>query len=192
LLIYFRASDRIAEVMEGSSEDPATRDQWKAFVTDWKTEAGVADAVRSWARVTVQGETPDDRAAIEAAISDVAENSPTEDMAWEDLAEFRLAHNAPRESVLAALRMAVLTGSHEGASIIQRATFWLEHWTALPPAERRTVARDVLTTIGPRYRPEVRYHEILAAKPAAEREAIHSALATSGLATPELMRKLEE
>ena len=76
--------------------------------------------------------------------------------------------------------------------MIQRANFWLEHWTELPASDRRIVMRDVLSTIGPRYTPETTYREIIAAKPAAERDDIRSAFLSSGLATPELMRALGE
>ena len=72
----------------------------------------------------------------------------------------------------------------------RRAIFGLEHWNDLPEPDRRTVLRDVLATIGPGSSMSVRYHKILAAKPAAGREQIRAAFIASGLATKDVLQAL--
>jgi hypothetical protein len=137
--------------------------------------------------------TPDDNVAIERAVSETAEPSPTFAPGWQALAEARLAAGAPFESVLAAFRMSDLTGSHEGFVMYGRAIFGLEHWTQMPEADRPTVIRDVLAVFGPGTPSGdflQRYREMLAAKPEVERADIRAALSASGLATQEMLRGL--
>jgi len=127
----------------------------------------------------------------EDAVSEVVENSPTSDQVWQELAERRLARGAPITSVLAAFHMSVLTGSHQGFTMVRRATFGLEHWADLPESDRRTALRDVAATIDPWYPPaQKRYREILAAKSDTERDEIFAAFETSGFATPNVLQAL--
>jgi hypothetical protein len=95
------------------------------------------------------------------------------------------------ESVLAALRMSALTGSHEGYFMMQRALFGLKHWNEFPEADRRAVVRDILLSITPEdHRPRTRYREILAAKSQSERDDIKAALLASGFATKQILQAL--
>src|SRR6266536_2141239 len=129
------------------------------FVSTWADVTGVAARARRLSLQIVLTEAPDDTAALEQAMSQLTENSPTMVSAWLALAETRAARDAPMESVLAAFRMSALTGSHEGYMMVQRAMFGLEHWTELPEPDRRTVIRDLMATVsvetsgsGERYR----------------------------------------
>ena len=88
-------------------------------------------------------ETPNDNAAIEGALDELAAVSPTSTATWQALAEIRKARGEPMERVLAAFRMSALTGSHEGYFMMQRAIFGLAHWNELPEEDRRIVVRDI-------------------------------------------------
>lgn len=159
-------------------------------MASWRDTTGVATRARSLALDLILAQTPDDNVAIEHALEAMAETSPTATATWLALAETRLALNQPKERMLAAFRMSALTGSHEGLFMMRRAVFGLEHWTDLPDGDRRTVLHDLLATIGPAYRFELRYRKILQAKSAAERDDIRAALAASGLATKEVLQSL--
>jgi len=167
------------------------------FVSAWADVTGVAARAGRLSLQIVLTETPDDTAAVEQALSQLAENSPTMVPAWQALAEARSARGAPIESVLAAFRMSALTGSHEGPMMMQRALFGLEHWAELPEPDRRTVIRDLRAIIGQAsggdHRTRLvlgRYQRILQRKPEAEREAVRDALVGSGLSTQETLRWL--
>src|SRR6266566_1168153 len=151
------------------------------FVSTWADVTGVATRARRLSLQIVLTETPDDTAAVEQALSQLAEDSPTMVPAWLALAEARSTSGAPMESVLAAFRMSALTGSHEGYMMMQRAIFGLEHWTELPEPDRRTVIRDLLATVSaPALPVGQRYRRMLAAKSAAEQDNIRAALIASG------------
>jgi hypothetical protein len=161
-------------------------------VPNWKNTSGVAARARSLSLDIVLAKTPGDKAAIDNALRELAEGSPTSVAAWQALLTFGQASGAPKESVLAAFRMSALTGSHEGYFVMQRAIFGLEHWTDLPEVDRRTVMRDVLATaldwdFGRRGE---RYRAILAKKSDAERDDIRTALTTYGLASREVLQAL--
>ena len=160
------------------------------FVSTWADVTGVATRARRLSLQIVLTEAPQDTAALEQAMSQLAENSPTIVSAWLALAETRAARDAPMESVLAAFRMSALTGSHEGYMMMQRAIFGLEHWMELPEPDRRTVIRDVVATaiLGDLGRGQ-RYRRILAAKSAAEQDDIRAALIASG-ATKDALQAL--
>jgi len=164
----------------------------KAFLANWKNESGVANWVRTLLLADVRAETPNDRPAIEAAIIQILEISPT-DTEWPDLAEIRLARGAPMASVLAAWRMSYMTASHSGRAMFQRAVFGLDHWTELPLSDQHTVTRDVaLSMIGVFYQPDLRYREILATKSKSERDNIRAALVASGLAPTDVLKVVGE
>jgi len=131
---------------------PGSAQQVGSFIANWKNTAGIADDARMLGLTVVRAETPDDKAAIEAAESEIAENSPTSSRVWQDLAQSRLKRGASMESVLAAFHMSDLTGSHEGGTMMQRALFGLEHWSELPEADRRVVIRRVAATMDTEYR----------------------------------------
>ena len=161
-------------------------------VPNWKNTSGVAARARSLSLDIVLAKTPGDTAAIDNALRELAEGSPTSVAAWQALLTFGQASGAPKESVLAAFRMSALTGSHEGYFVMQRAIFGLEHWPDLPEVDRRTVMRDVLATaldwdFGRRGQ---RYRAILAKKSDAERDDIRTALTTYGLASSEVLQAL--
>ncbi len=74
--------------------------------------------------------------------------------------------------------------------MVSRAEFGLEHWSDLPEPDRSTVIRDVLATIDSRSTIGIRYHDILAAKPATSRQEIRAAFIASGLATKAALQAL--
>ncbi len=165
----------------------------KSAILSWTNVTGVAGWARGLWVDLVRAETPDDSVAIERALSESAEVSPSWGPGWQDLAEARLAAGASFDSVIAAFRMSDLTGSHEGFAMDQRAIFGLEHWTQLPQTDRRTVVRDMLAAFGPGVPSgdfKQRYHELLAAMPKGEREDVRAALTSSGLVTQEMLQAL--
>jgi hypothetical protein len=178
---------RYARLQTDSSMQP--------FVSSWKDVTGVATRARRLALQIPLAETPDDLAAIEQALLELAENSPTMASVWLALAGTRSARGASMEIVLSAFRMSALTASHEGYLMAQRAIFGLEHWTELPDADRHTVVRDILATLGQargEYRASAvyQYRRILERKPEAEREAVRNALLGSGLSAQEILQWL--
>jgi hypothetical protein len=188
-LVVAHSGARLVVFAQGA--EPVGESELRSFATNWKNETGVADSVRRMWRVIVSADTPDDHAAIEAATSEIVENSPTSDITWQELAEVRLARGASMDSALAAFRMSQLVGSHEGNSMIQRAIFGLEHWAMLPQADRRIVVRDLVTTTEDNPT-RLRYRAILAAKSQVERDDIRAAVMASGLATPQATEALGE
>jgi hypothetical protein len=161
-------------------------------VSAWANTSSVATLARSTMLDLIVTETPNDGAAIEAALREIAAASPTSTGTWQLLAESLKARGAPMESVLAAFRMSALTGSHEGYFMMQRATFGLLHWGELPEADRRIVIRDVTSSVGPGIGGAVnaRYREILARKPQPERDSIKAALLESGFANAYVLKAL--
>ena len=158
-------------------------------VSPWTNTNSVAMPARSLVLDLIVAETPNDKAAIEGALEEIAAAAPTSTAAWQSLAETRKARGAPMESVLAAFRMSALTGSHEGFFMMQRATFGLLHWSELPEEGRRIVVRDIVSSVGPANgAPGARYREILAAKPQFERDSIKGALLASGLASKDILK----
>ncbi len=197
VLGFLRGADQVADALDGSSESaqqPGSSGS-RSFIVKWKDSAGIADEARIFALTVVRTETPDDKAAIEKALSEIAENSPTSSWAWQDLAQSRLERGAPMESVLAAFHMSDLTGSHEAPSMVQRAIFGLHHWSELPEAERQVTVRNMaatIVTIEYQYRPYESYRKILAAKSETERDQVRAALTKFGLATPAVLQALGE
>jgi hypothetical protein len=186
------SADRMQDALTRAGGPHSISAYDKAFLANWKNESGVANWVRTLLLADVRVETPDDRSAIEAAITQILEISPT-DTEWPDLAQIRLARGAPMASVLAALRMSYMTASHSGRAMFQRAAFGLEHWTELPKSDQHTVTRDVaLSMIGDYYHPDLRYREIVAAKSKNERDNIRAALIASGLAPTDILKVVGE
>ncbi len=183
------ATPLIADVAAKRATQPIDSSM-QPFVSTWADVTGVATRARRLSLQIVLTEAPQDTAALEQAMSQLAENSPTIVSAWLALAETRAARDAPMESVLAAFRMSALTGSHEGYMMMQRAIFGLEHWMELPEPDRRTAIRDLLATVSlPELGRGQRYRRILAAKPAAEQDNIRAALIASG-ATKDVLQAL--
>jgi hypothetical protein len=192
LTVFLLKADQVDDILNKSSDSVAMPAgvALKSFVANWKNEPGVAELVRRQALAAVGAERTNDKAAIESAISAIVEYSPTSDATWQNLAEARLARGAPIESVLAAFRMSGLTGSHELASLVGRATFGLEHWSELPDQDRRTVIRDLLRSVE-NHSYEIRYRKILAAKSEIERDSIRAALlSASGFASEGILQAL--
>src|SRR6266536_3941979 len=175
------ATPLIADVAAKRATQPIDSSM-QPFVSTWADVTGVATRARRLSLQIVLTEAPQDTAALEQAMSQLAENSPTMVLAWLALAETRAARDAAMESVLAAFRMSALTGSHEGYMMMHRAIFGLEHWTELPEPDRRTVIRDVLATVSlwDLGREGRLYRNIMAAKSAAERDDIRTALIAAG------------
>ena len=161
----------------------------KTALSQWANVSGTSGEAREFLLAVTRAESPDDYRAIEQAISEAAAASPAWDSEWLALTEARVASGAPLESVLAAFRMSDLTGSHEGPAMFQRALFGLDHWDQLPAADRRTVVRDLLATRSDEH-VDLRYRDLLAAKPEPLRDDIRAALAASGLAPPQVLQAL--
>lgn len=192
LVAFNITADRVQDLLtRASAQHPIGADD-KAFLANWKNESGVANWVRTLSLADVRAETPDDSPAIEAAIAQILEISPT-DTEWADLAEVRLARGVSMASVLAAFQMSSLTASHSGRAMVQRAAIGLEHWTELPQSDQHTVAHDIaLSMAGGYYHPELRYREILAAKSQGERDDVRAALVASGLAPTDVVKVVGE
>src|SRR6266700_7680363 len=166
------ATPLIADVVTKTVTQPVDSSM-QPFVSTWVDVTGVATRARRLSLQIVLAETPEDNAAVEQSLSQLAENSPTDVPAWLALALARSTRGAPMESVLGAFRMSALTGSHEGYMMMQRAMFGLEHWTELPEPDRRTVIRDVLATVSVETSGSgERYRRVFAEKSAAERDEI--------------------
>jgi hypothetical protein len=193
--VFLRGADQIADALDSSSGSTKQSSDLRSFIVNWKDAAGIADEARIFGLTVVRTETPDDKAAIEKAISEIAENSPTSSGAWQDLAQSRLERGAPMESVLAAFHMSDLTGSHEAPTMVQRVLFGLDHWSELPESEQQVVVRNMvvtIVTIESEQRPQESYRQILAAKSEAERDQVRAALTKFGLATPAVLQALGE
>ncbi len=191
LVAYQSFSDRLsAELVKAQDTGQRSNTVDKSAISNWTNVTGVSGWARGLLLAVIRADTPNDKVAIERASASAAEVSPTWAAGWQELAAARLGSGAPMEKVIAAFRMSNLTGSHEGFVMVRRAIFGLEHWKDLPGPDRRTVIRDVLATIGPGYTMDVRYHDILAAKPVADREEIRAAFMASGLATKDVLQAL--
>jgi hypothetical protein len=192
--MFMQGAHRVVDELisaPGSAQKPGSS-ALKSFVANWKDTAGIAGDARMLGLTVVGAQTPDDKPAIEIAVSEIAENSPTSSTVWQQLAQSRQERGASMESVLAAFHMSDLTGSHEGPRMVQRAMFGLEHWTELPEADRRIVVRNVAATIDSEHRAQEGYREILAAKSQMERDEVRVALTQFGLATPAVLDALGE
>jgi hypothetical protein len=153
-------------------------------VSPWQNTSSVAALMRSLTLELIQTETPNDAAALESALEDMAAVTPTSTSAWLALAAIRKARGASMDDVVAALRMSALTGSHEGFFAKRRALFGLAHWNEMPQAGREIIVRDMITSITPEdVDPASRYRRILTAKPEAERAEINAAILKSGRAS---------
>jgi hypothetical protein len=163
-------------------------DSLLAPILTWKNTTGVATRARTLVRDIVLVRTPGDTAAIENALREVAVASPTSVAAWQPLVSYQAARGIPMERVLVAFRMSVLTGSHEGYYMTQRAKFGLEYWSELPEVDRRIAIRDLVgsaTDFGPD-----RYRNIVASKSQAERDEIRAAVMASGRGSKALLQDL--
>jgi len=162
-------------------------------VAAWRDTDGVAKRARRLALDLVRAQNPDDTAAVENAVDEVIKASPTSVAAWQARIVYQQANDAPLERMLPAFRMSALTGSHEGLYMVQRAIFGVEHWSALPEADRRTVMQDLRATalhwdFG--LRRGERYRAILRGKSQAERDEIRAMISASGFATQEVLQAL--
>jgi hypothetical protein len=154
-------------------------------VSAWKNTSGTATEARTLAFELALA-TPGDTAAIDDALDEIVKASPASVAAWQLRVAYQAAQGAPIERVLPGFRMSVLTGSHEGYYMAQRAMFGLQHWSELPEEDRRAVIRD-LVEFGPD-----RYRNVLALKTRAERDEIRAAVISSGRAKQALLQVLAE
>jgi hypothetical protein len=185
IVAFEQLEGRLGGEEVGSSTDAV------GAVSSWKNTPGIAARARSLLLDITLAKTPGNTAAINDALREFAEGSPTSVAAWQALVAFGDITGAPKESVLAAFRMSALTGSHEGYFIVQRALFGLNHWAELPERDRVTIVRDVLKTIrSSDFNPGPSYSAIIAKKSAAERDEIRAALTVSGLADREVLQAL--
>ena len=172
IVAFERSKDRLSSLTAAPSIGAAERSEAEfANLYKWKDTLGLATRARSAALDFVLAKTPEDRDAVEQTLREVAEASPTSVASWQALLAFRKAIGSPMESVLTALRMSALTGSHEAYFMVQRAIFGLENWSELPDADRQIVLRDLLKTVlVPELGRGQRYRAIIAKKSEAERE----------------------
>jgi hypothetical protein len=77
-------------------------------VSGWTNKSSVATMARSLMLDIIMAETPNDHAAIEGALVEIAASSPTTTATWQALAEVRKARGASMESALAAFRTSLL------------------------------------------------------------------------------------
>lgn len=187
LFAYERVSDLMAEKLTADRRT-ASQNTDKSSLLQWTTSSGVSGYARALWLGIMRVETPENYNAIERALINTIEVSPTSAADWQELAEIRAQNGAAFDSVLAAFRMSHLTGSNMGGLMIRRAIFGLQHWTRMPPAERRIVVRDLLATVGPKA--GRRYQDILGQKSFGERDDIRAALAASGLASLPVLQSL--
>jgi hypothetical protein len=191
---FERLQSEIGSALKTSpgSEDQPVRSALEA-VSAWTDTPSVATAARRFLLKILVSETPGDSAAIESALNDLAQASPTSTAVWQALVAFYQSRGGPVEGAFPAFRMSALTGSHEGYFMVQRGLFGLEHWSKLPDADRRTVIRDVAGTAleeelnrGGIYR----FRPVLAKKSEAERAEIRAAFAASGVASNDVLQAL--
>lgn len=145
-----------------------------AIVSSLKNTAGVAARARNLTLNIILAETPSNTVAIENALNELIKASPTSTAAWQARVAYQRARSVPMARVLPGFRMSVLTGSHEGYYMSQRALFGLEHWTELPKEDQHTVIRDLVGSTR-EWGPD-RYRSIVAAKSESERDEIRAAL----------------
>jgi hypothetical protein len=194
-ILFLSGADRVEVTLAESSAGALepVHQLGMSFAEYWKNYSGVADRARRLKLTIAVDATEADEAAVETAIAEIAENSPTRDVIWLDLADSRLTRGEAMESVLAALRMSSLVGSHEGETMVRRAVFGLEHWNKLPQADRQTVVRDMAETADspdPPPSPWQQYRQILDTKSEIDRQEILSALMASGLVSSDLINAL--
>ncbi len=156
----------------------------------WKDSRSVDALARSLLLDIIMAETPQDHAAIEAALTEIAAAAPTSSATWQALAEVRKARGASMESVLEAFRMSSLTGSHQGYFMMLRAVFGLKHWRELPEQDRRIVVSDLIKSYGEEHGAATRYRRLLAAKSQPERDSIRAVILGSGFGNKQLLEKL--
>jgi hypothetical protein len=160
-------------------------------VSAWTNTSSVEAAARALVLDIVLSENSRDFAAIEGALNELVIGSPASTATWEALAEVRKARGESMDRVLAAFRMSVLTGSHEGYFMMQRAVFGVKYWNEMPEQDRRTVVRDLLGSFGPDAGAAgLTLRKIMAAKSQIERDEIKAALLASGHATKGLLQEL--
>lgn len=195
LILFLSGAARVeAALAESSAGAREPAHQFGMSLSEhWKNYSGVADRARSLKLTIAVDAAEADEAAVEIAIAEIVDNSPTRDMTWLDLADSRLARGEATESVLAAVRMSSLVGSHEGETMVRRAVFGLEYWNSLPQADRQNVVRDMAQTEvspDPPPSPWQQYRQILDSKSAIERKEILTALIASGLVSSDLIQAL--
>src|SRR5450759_1857227 len=117
IVAFERLADQLGGEEVGSSTDAV------GAVSSWKNTPGIAARARSLSLDFTWTKTPGNAPAINNALRELAEGSPTSVAAWQALVAFGDITGAPKESVLAAFRMSALTGSHEGYFMVQRALF---------------------------------------------------------------------
>src|SRR5437588_25542 len=81
-------------------------------VSAWTNTTSIATAARTFMLEVILAESPNDNAAMEGALDEIAAASPTSTATWAALADVRKRRGASMERVLEAFRMSALTGSH--------------------------------------------------------------------------------
>ena len=159
-------------------------------VSRWTNTNVVEMPARSLILDIIMAETPHDNVAIEGALE--------ESLPWPRrpvphgmrLPSSQSSRSADGERAFRVPDV-LLTGSHEGYFMMERAIFGLNYWNELPEKDRRIVVRDLLGSFGHSpVMPSIRYRKTLAAKSQAERENIKAALLASGRASKDILQAL--
>jgi hypothetical protein len=182
-IISFEALERRVDTLRGPSVESMLE-----LVSSWSNTAGVATRARNFALDMILAENPTNAVAIENALDEVIKASPMSVAAWQARAAYQRVRGVPMARVLPGFRMSVLTGSHEGYYMAERAMFGLEHWTELPEEDQRTVIRD-LAGSAMEFGAD-RYRSVVAGKSRAEREEIRAAVIASGRGGEALLQAL--
>jgi hypothetical protein len=160
-------------------DSPADFQQRMVRLRSFEDQPVIAQTARDFALTAALRADPLTPAVVEDAVDDVLAAAPALTRAWLLLAAVRLDQGQPPEAVLAAFRMSVLTGSHEGEVMAKRAVFGLSNWEIFPEDDRRALVRDVLAAMQDRDW-SARLREVIAAKPDETREEFRQLLTGLG------------
>jgi hypothetical protein len=160
-------------------------------VQAWQHIPGVEAAARRTARAPLLSAT--DPQAVQAYAYEVKralEVSPLAPSDWLALAGLQLILSAPKNDVVSALNMSVLTGPNEGAVMLQRSMFGLLEWERFPPASRTDIIRDVAGSIADASSDQAieLLKGVLASKPPETQSEILSALQGAAVSDNQLVQ----
>jgi hypothetical protein len=170
----------------------ASQPERAAAVGPWVGVAGLAAPALDASLPEVADPTDTDAARRRGeALAALLAVRPLSSKNWLALAGMRLITGAPLDKVVEALTLSSVTGTNEGSLMLQRGTFGLLQWEALPAEPRkRTIADLAGALLGTPARDSeiapTRY--VLAAKAAETRREIADLLRVEGVSTRELTR----
>jgi hypothetical protein len=167
--------------------------QTPAVFRPWVATPGLAgDALKA---MLARPGDPTDAAAMAERVNELnalLERQPLSSEDWLLLAGARFVAAKPPADVLSAFRLSAITGSHEGAIMLQRGIFGLVEWQALPPEFRERTIADLAGALNDTTVQDVDINpakRILAAQSEMNREAIAALLDAEGV-SPQDMKRL--